>query len=137
LVLIYLSKGIPKDQAEKIAKEIMSDKDHAHQVLIKEELEINPDDLNGSPMEAAVTSFILFAFGAIIPLLPFFFFTGAKAIILSVIASAFGLFLIGAAITLFTGKSVWFSGFRQVLFGLVAAAITFGIGHFIGISIAG
>ena len=137
LVLIYLSKGIPKDQAEKIAKEIMSDKDHAHQVLIKEELGINPDDLNGSPMEAAVTSFILFAFGAIIPLLPFFFFTGAKAIILSVIASAFGLFLIGAAITLFTGKSVWFSGFRQVLFGLVAAAITFGIGHFIGISIAG
>jgi VIT1/CCC1 family predicted Fe2+/Mn2+ transporter len=48
-----------------------------------------------------------------------------------------GLFLIGSAITLFTGRSVWFSGFRQVLFGLMAAAITFGIGKLIGVSIAG
>jgi VIT1/CCC1 family predicted Fe2+/Mn2+ transporter len=48
-----------------------------------------------------------------------------------------GLFLIGAAITLFTGKSIWTSGFRQVLFGLAAAAITFGIGKLIGVNIAG
>jgi VIT1/CCC1 family predicted Fe2+/Mn2+ transporter len=51
--------------------------------------------------------------------------------------SAIGLFGIGSAITLFTGKSVWYSGFRQVLFGLMAAAITFGIGKWIGVSIAG
>ena len=98
---------------------------------------INPDDLKGSAMEAAVTSFFLFGIGAILPVIPFFFFSGSKAIVLSTILSAFGLFLIGAAITLFTGKSVWFSGFRQVLFGLVAAAITFGIGKLIGVSIAG
>jgi VIT1/CCC1 family predicted Fe2+/Mn2+ transporter len=55
----------------------------------------------------------------------------------STILSAFGLFGIGAAITLFTGKSVWFSGMRQVLFGLIAAAITFGIGKIIGVSMAG
>ena len=137
LVLIYISKGIPKEQAEKMAKDVMSNIDHAHEVLIKEELGINPDDLKGSAMEAAVTSFFLFGIGAILPVIPFFFFSGSKAIVLSTILSAFGLFIIGAAITLFTGKSVWFSGFRQVLFGLVAAAITFGIGKLIGVSIAG
>ncbi len=137
LVLIYLSKGIPREQSEKMAKDVMSNINHAHEVLIKEELGINPEDLKGSAMEAAVTSFILFAFGAIIPVLPFFFLAGFKAIILSTILSGIGLFIIGAAITLFTGKSVWFSGFRQVLFGLVAAAITYGIGTLIGVSIAG
>jgi VIT1/CCC1 family predicted Fe2+/Mn2+ transporter len=65
------------------------------------------------------------------------FTTGTMAILLSVGFSAVGLFLIGSAITLFTGRSVWFSGFRQVLFGLMAAAITFGIGKLIGVSIAG
>lgn len=137
LVLIYLSKGIPKEQAEKMAKDTMSNIDHAHQVLIKEELGIDPEDMKGSAMEAAVTSFVLFAFGAIIPVIPFFFLLGTKAIILSTILSGFGLFIIGAAITLFTGRSVWYSGFRQVLFGLAAAAITFGIGKLIGVQITG
>ena len=65
------------------------------------------------------------------------FMSGTPAIIVSVAGSAVGLFLIGAAITLFTGKNVWYSGFRQVLFGLAAAAITFGIGKLIGVSLAG
>jgi VIT1/CCC1 family predicted Fe2+/Mn2+ transporter len=137
LVLIYISKGIPEDQAKAIAKDIMSNKDHAHQVLVKEELGINPEDLKGSAMEAAITSFLLFGIGAIIPVIPFFFFDGYLSIILSAVFSAIGLFGIGAAITLFTGKSVWFSGMRQVIFGLIAAAITFGIGRLIGVSIAG
>ncbi len=137
LVLIYISKGIPEEQAKSIAKEIMSNKDHAHQVLVKEELGINPEDLKGSAMEAAITSFLLFGIGAIIPVIPFFFFGGYVSIILSAVFSAVGLFGIGAAITLFTGKSVWFSGMRQVIFGLIAAAITFGIGRLIGVSIAG
>jgi VIT1/CCC1 family predicted Fe2+/Mn2+ transporter len=137
LALIYISKGIPEAEARKMASSIMSNKDHAHEVLIKEELGINAEDLKGSAMEAALTSFFLFAIGAIIPLFPFFFFTGANAILFSAISSAFGLFLIGAAITLFTGKSIWFSGFRQVIFGLIAAAITFGIGKWIGVSLMG
>ena len=91
----------------------------------------------GSAVEAAVYSFILFAIGAAIPVLPFIFTDGIKAIIISVSASAIGLFVIGAAITLFTGKNVWYSGFRQVSFGLAAAAITFGIGKLIGVSVAG
>jgi len=136
LALIYASKGIPQEQARIMAREVISNKSHAHEILVKEELGINAEDLKGSAMEAAVTSFVLFATGAIIPVIPFFFSGGINAIILSTILSAAGLFFIGASITLFTGKSVWSSGLRQVLFGLAAAAITFGIGKIIGISIA-
>ncbi|MBL0051912.1 MAG: VIT1/CCC1 transporter family protein [Bacteroidetes bacterium] len=137
LVLIYIAKGIPEPQAQQMANEIMLDKTHAHEVLVKEELGINAEELKGSAIEAAIYSFILFSIGAIIPVLPFMFLTETKAIIVSIISSAIGLFLIGSAITLFTGKNVWYSGFRQVLFGLAAAAVTFGIGKLIGVSIAG
>jgi len=137
LVLIYQSKGIPREQAEQMAAKIMENIDHAHEVLIKEELGINSEDLKGSAMEAAITSFILFGIGAILPVIPFFFFEGLKAVIFSTILSGLGLFLIGAAITLFTGKSIWYSGFRQVIFGLAAAGITYGIGSLIGVSIGG
>jgi VIT1/CCC1 family predicted Fe2+/Mn2+ transporter len=137
LALIYISKGIPEIQAMQMAKEIIADKSLAHDILVKEELGINPEDLQGSAIEAAFTSFFLFAIGAIIPVIPFFFLSGLNAIIVSTIFSAAGLFLIGASITLFTGKSVWYSGMRQVIFGLIAAAITFGIGHLIGVSVAG
>ncbi|MDD3321791.1 MAG: VIT1/CCC1 transporter family protein [Paludibacter sp.] len=134
LALIYMAKGIPEDQAYSMATEIMTDKTKAHQVLVKEELGINPEELQGSAIEAALYSFFLFTIGAIIPLSPFFFTSGFHAIIISVISSAIGLFVIGAAITLFTGKNVWYSGFRQVIFGLIAAAITFGIGDLIGVA---
>jgi len=137
LALIYMTKGIPETQAIQMAKEIMLDKGQAHEILVREELGINVDEMKGSAMEAAVTSFILFAIGAILPVIPFFFIGGMMAIFLSATLSAVGLFIIGAAITLFTGKNVFFSGLRQVAFGLFAAAITFGIGHFIGVSIAG
>ena len=135
LALIYISKGIPESQARSMAKDIISDKDRAHEMLIQEELGINVEDLKGSAMEAAITSFLLFAIGAIIPVIPFFFLSGMNAVLLSAGFSAMGLFLIGAAITLFTGKSIWFSGFRQVFFGLAAAAITYGIGTIIGVSL--
>jgi VIT1/CCC1 family predicted Fe2+/Mn2+ transporter len=135
LALIYITKGIPEAQARTMASEIIANKDHAHEILIKEELGINPEDLKGSAMEAAITSFILFAIGAIIPVIPFFFLSGISAILFSALLSAMGLFLIGAAITLFTGKTVWYSGARQVFFGLAAAAITYGIGTLIGVSL--
>jgi VIT1/CCC1 family predicted Fe2+/Mn2+ transporter len=137
LKLIYMAKGIPEDQAEKIVDDLLRDTKAAHDVLVKEELGINAEELKGSAMEAALSSFFLFAIGAIVPLIPFMFTSGMKAIVLSTVFSAFGLFLIGAAITLFTGRNVWFSGFRQVFFGLCAAAITYGIGMLIGVSIGG
>lgn len=135
LALIYIAKGIPEEQAYKMSDEIMKDKTHAHDILVKEELGINAEELKGSAVEAAVYSFILFSIGAVIPVIPFMFTNGMKAIAISVSMSAAGLFLIGAAITLFTGKNVWYSGFRQVFFGLAAAAVTFGIGKLIGVSV--
>ncbi|MEY3441866.1 MAG: hypothetical protein RLZZ519_147 [Bacteroidota bacterium] len=137
LTLIYIAKGIPSEQATQMATDIMKNKGHAHEVLVREELGINTEELKGSAMEAAVSSFVLFGIGAVIPVLPFMFTSGMQAVIISVAGSAAGLFLIGAAITLFTGRNVWFSGFRQVFFGLAAAAITFGIGKLIGVSVAG
>lgn len=137
LALIYMAKGISEAEAWRLAESTMSDTAHAHEVLVREELGINAEELQGSAWEAALASFFLFAIGAILPVLPFFFSAGFTAIAWSLILSAFGLFLIGAAITLFTGKSVWYSGMRQVLFGLAAAGITFFIGKLIGVSIAG
>jgi vacuolar iron transporter family protein len=135
LALIFMAKGIPETQAMNMAREAMKDKNQAHKLLVREELGINEEELKGSAVEAAVSSFILFAIGAVIPVLPFMFTSGFKAIVFSICLSAAGLFLIGSAITLFTGRNVWKSGFRQVVFGLAAAAITFGIGRIIGVSV--
>lgn len=135
LALIYMAKGIPDEQSRNMAADIMKDKTRAHEMLVKEELGINSEELKGSAVEAAIYSFVLFAVGAVIPVLPFMFTSGTRAIVISVSASAVGLFIIGAAITLFTGRNVWYSGFRQVLFGLAAAAISFGIGKLIGVNV--
>lgn len=137
LVLLYQAKGMTLEEAKKLAEKAFSTKESAIETLITEELGINKEELEGSAWEAAITSFILFATGAIIPLYPFMFLEGRNAIYLSVGSSVIGLFVIGSAITLFTGKSVLFSGIRQVVFGLLAAAITFAIGALIGVSIAG
>ena len=135
LALIYMTKGIPEDQAKSMASELMKNKSQAHDLLVREELGINGDELKGSAMEAAVASFVLFAVGAVLPVIPFFFTGGWNGILLSAGMGACGLFVIGAAITLFTGKPVWYSGLRQVLFGLAAAAVTFGVGKLIGVSL--
>jgi vacuolar iron transporter family protein len=137
LALINMAKGVPEKQAYEMAANLMKDKNQAYEVLVKEELGINAEELKGSAMEAAIYSFILFSIGAVIPVIPFMFTHGMPAIIISVIVSSLGLFLIGSAITLFTGRSIWFSGFRQVLFGLAAAAVTFGIGKLIGVAVGG
>ncbi len=136
LALIYQSKGLPADRARELAAHMMADKGSILDTLAREELGIDPEELGGSAYEAAFTSFFLFAIGAIFPIFPFIFWTGATAIYISLAVSGIGLFIIGAAITLMTGRSVWFSGMRQVLVGLVAAALTYGIGKLIGVSVA-
>jgi predicted membrane protein (TIGR00267 family) len=120
-----------------IAKQIMSDREKAVETLAKEELNIDPSELGGSAWEAAITSFVLFSIGAIVPVSPYIFTGGMNAFILSVCLSGLALFGVGAAITLFTGKKVLYSGTRMVVFGLLAAAITFGIGRLIGVSVGG
>jgi VIT1/CCC1 family predicted Fe2+/Mn2+ transporter len=137
LALIYQSKGLPKDRAEELAMHIIQNSTSALDTLSREELGIDPDELGGSAWEAAFTSFFLFAVGAIVPVIPFIFISGTTAVLISIIISAFGLFGIGAAITLMTGRSVLYSGMRMVLFGLVAAGLTYAIGRLIGVSIGG
>lgn len=137
LILLYQAKGMSEEEAKKLAEKAFETKESAIDTLITEELGIDKEELGGSAWEAAITSFLLFAIGAIIPLFPFFFLKGYHAVMVSIGASVVGLFGIGASITLFTGKSVWFSGFRQILFGLAAAAVTYGIGTLIGVSLAG
>jgi vacuolar iron transporter family protein len=135
LALIYQSKGLPEDRAKELASHMMADKGSILDTLAREELGIDPQELGGSAYEAAITSFFLFAFGAFFPILPYLIWSGATAIVLSLMVSALGLFIIGAAITLMTGRSVWFSGTRQVLVGIAAAALTYGIGKLIGVSV--
>ena len=137
LALIYEARGVPQDQARLLANKIMENKESAVQTLAREELGIDPEELGGSAWEAALTSFLLFALGAIVPLAPFIFSSGLTAVLLSIGFSTVGLFLLGAITTLFTGVNTLFSGFRMVIFGLLAAAVTFGIGKLIGVSING
>lgn len=137
LALIYQAKGIDPEQARVFADRLLSDPVHALDTLVREELGMDPDELGGSAWEAAFTSFLLFAAGAIIPISPFFFTQGMTAVLWSGVLSALGLFVIGAGITLVTGRSLWVSGARQIVFGLSAAAITYGIGRLLGVQIAG
>jgi len=136
LSLIYEARGLSPETAHKLASQILANKDTALDTLAREELGIDPTQLGGSAWEAAITSFILFALGAIIPVAPFIFTKGMPAVFISIGLSALGLFGLGAAITLFTGKPVWKSGLRMVVFGLLAAAVTFGIGRLIGVSVS-
>jgi VIT1/CCC1 family predicted Fe2+/Mn2+ transporter len=137
LALIYQSKGLPQERAKELAGHIIQASGSALDTLSREELGIDPEELGGSAWEASITSFFLFAAGAIVPVLSFIFLTGASAVIVSIAISALGLFVIGAAITLMTGRSVLYSGMRMVIFGLAAAALTYGIGRLIGVSIGG
>ena len=135
LKLIYEAKGLSPSEAETMARRLLADRSTAIDALAREELGIDPKGLGGSAWEAAVTSFVLFAIGATVPILPFLAQRGTLAVASSAVVSALGLFAIGAAITVFTGVSVWRSGGRQLLLGLAAAGLTFGVGRLIGIAI--
>lgn len=135
LALIYEARGLARDQAVMLAGQIMKNPESAKDTLAREELGINPEELGGSAWEASITSFFLFAIGAVIPVLPFIFWNGMTAVVISIIFSTFGLFILGAMVTLYTGQKVLFSGARMVIFGLIAAAVTYGIGSIIGVGL--
>ena len=131
LALIYQARGLPREAAEQLARQIISEPEHALSTLAREELGIVPEEL-GSPWAAALASFFLFAIGAIIPVFPFFFGSGLAFVVIGAAASGVGLFLLGAAITLLTGRNWLFGGGRQLVLGLAAAVITYVIGGLVG-----
>jgi VIT1/CCC1 family predicted Fe2+/Mn2+ transporter len=105
-------------------------------MLVREELGLDPDEL-GSPVGAAVGSFVAFALGAAIPVIPFLFGGGTTITIISLAISLVALFVVGAGVSLLTGRGVLFSGTRQLLIGLAAAVVTYAIGSLIGVTMAG
>ncbi|HET7036289.1 MAG TPA: VIT1/CCC1 family protein [Thermomicrobiaceae bacterium] len=137
LALIYRAKGLPAASADALAAQLIQDPAAALETLAREELGIDPDELGGSAWTAALVSFVLFSVGAIIPVAPFLVTSGTPAVIAAIVLSILALFVIGAGITIITGRAVLASGLRQVVFGVLAAAITFGIGRLIGVEITG
>ncbi len=137
LILIYQAKGLSEKEARTLADRLLSDKTKALDTLVREELGINPEELGGSAWAAAASSFGLFAVGAVFPVAPYFFLGGDAAVAGSLVASAVALVLIGAGTALFTGRGLVFSTVRQLAFGFGAAAVTYGLGALIGVSISG
>ena len=137
LALIYQAKGLGQDEARALAKRLLADRKSALDTLVREELGLDPDELGGSPYVAAGTSFGLFSVGAIFPVLPFFFLSGPGAVIASLGLAGLALAVIGVATSIFTGRGAAFSALRQLVIGYGAAAITFGIGSLVGVSLGG
>ena len=135
LALIYQAKGLDEAQARALAERLISNKDTALDTLAREELGIDPKELGGSAWAAAGSSFLLFAVGAIFPVAPFFFLYGSAAVLASLALSGVALVLIGAGTSLFTGRNVAFSALRQLVLGFAAAAITYGVGRIVGVSL--
>ena len=132
LAASYRAKGFTTDEAARIAHRIFEDPDQALDILVREELGLDPDQL-GSPWGAAIGSMISFALGAAVPVVPFLFGGGTVITILSLGLSLAALFGVGAGVSLLTGRGLLFSGFRQLGIGLGAAVVTFAIGTVIGV----
>ncbi len=131
LVLIYQAKGLSETDARVTAKRILATPQTALDTLVREELGMSESEA-GNAWVAAGTSFVTFAFGAVVPILPWLFVGGNVGLALSGVLSAAGLFFTGAVTTLFTGRSVLFSGTRMVLFGALGAVVSFAVGGLIG-----
>ena len=134
LALIYAAKGLPQKEANRLAKKIVADPEHALDTLAREELGLNPAEL-GSPLGAATSSFLAFAAGAALPLAPFVFASGTQALFAGVAVTGVALFAIGATLSLFTGRSAWYSGARMLALGALAGTVTFGIGRLFGVAL--
>ena len=116
LAAAYRAKGFARDEAASIAHRIMQDPEAALDMLVREELGLDPDQL-GSPWGAAIGSMISFALGAAVPVIPFFFGGGTVITVISLGLSLAALFAVGAAVSLLTGRGMLFSGFRQLGIG--------------------
>ena len=134
LALIFAAKGMEKAEARKLADKLIGDPDHALDTLAREELGLNPDEL-GSPWGAAVSSFMAFAAGAIVPLLPFLFTNGQQALTISIALTCVALFVVGAVLSLFTGRNAWLGGLRMLAIGCAAGAGTYIIGKALGVTL--
>jgi VIT1/CCC1 family predicted Fe2+/Mn2+ transporter len=135
LAAIYRAKGFTDEEARRTAHRMFADPKAALDTLIREELGLDPGEL-GSPWGASLGSFIAFGIGAVIPVAPYVVGGGTMAFAVSLGLSLVALAVVGAAVSLLTGRSMVFSAVRQVGIGAAAAAVTFGVGALIGVSVA-
>ena len=136
LELIYQAKGMTQEEASRIAHQVMSDPQVALETMAREELGLDPSEL-GAPWGAAFSSFLAFVGGAIVPIFPYVLQVGDSAILLSALLSAGALFSVGGLVAVMSGRNIWLGGMRMLLVGGVAAAVTYGVGSLIGVSISG
>jgi len=137
LAAVYRAKGFSPDEAAAIAERLFQDPEKALDTLVREELGLDPNEL-GSPWGAAAGSFAAFAVGAAIPVLPYLLGQGGSFVFVASLGlSLVALFAVGAGVSLLTGRSTIYSGLRQVVIGLGAAAVTYVVGRLIGVSIVG
>ncbi|MGE3909970.1 MAG: VIT1/CCC1 transporter family protein [Chloroflexota bacterium] len=134
--VILRAQGVPAEDAARIAPRVMEDPELALDLMARQELGLDPDEL-GSPMGAASSSFGAFAVGALIPLLPFVLLAAGLAIGVSVAVSGLCLFLVGALAARLSDRPAFFGGARMLLIGAAAAAVTYGIGKLFGVTMAG
>jgi VIT1/CCC1 family predicted Fe2+/Mn2+ transporter len=135
LALIYEAKGLPKDDARRMAEALLQDPDRALDTLAREELGLNPEDL-GSPWGAALSSFLAFAAGAGVPLLPYLLLSERMALPGVLAAAGIALFGVGAVISLFTGRHAILGGLRMFAIGGAAGGATWLIGRALGVALA-
>ena len=133
LARIYESRGVEADAASDMAGQMMSDPEMALETHAREELGIDPESL-GSPVAAALSSFVSFALGAVIPLLPWFVSRGNGAIVATVVLGALTSAAVGLALATFTGRSALRTVARQLGVAALAAGVTYGIGSVVGVS---
>ena len=134
LAAVYRAKGFTDEEAANVAHRLFRDPEHALDTLVREELGLDPDEL-GSPWGAAFGSFVAFAAGALVPVLPYLFSSGPLVFHVALGASLAALFAMGAGVSLLTGRSAIYSGLRQVAIGAAAAAVTYAVGSLIGVSV--
>ena len=133
LAMLYRRRGLPPELADQVAEHLSADPAMALEIHIREELGVNPDDLP-SPWVAAGSSFLAFALGALLPLLPFLL--GGSGLTPTLVLAGLGLFGAGALVSRFTGRTWWYSGGRQLILGALAAAVTYVIGSLVGTGLA-
>jgi VIT1/CCC1 family predicted Fe2+/Mn2+ transporter len=133
LAAIYRARGLDADLAAQVAEQLSRNPDQVWRVHVREEMGIDPDDLP-SPWVAAGSSFAAFSIGALVPVLPFLL--GLGSLVAALVCTGIALFLAGAAVARMTDVSTWRGGLRQLGLAAVAAAVTFGVGHLIGVSVS-
>ena len=131
LASIYQQRGLDADRAEELAEAVMVDPHVALEVHAREELGVNPAD-TGNPVAAALSSFVSFGVGALVPLIPWFFMEGTAAIIVSAIVGFFAAAAVGMILARFTERSYFRTALRQVTWAVVACSATFAIGSWLG-----